>query len=132
MIIHVVFSTESFYTESLGFAFLVQLAFTCLVCPALILAYMGQVAYLSKNQDFYSSSQVGSYIAVPVNFYYRCLLKLCLYIQPSFYIIEKKSKPLYFRDQSEECFIFDLHMFKFKKSTLIILPAVVGFLSSVV
>lgn len=42
-----------------------QLAFTCLVYPALILAYMGQAAYLSKHHDFYSSSQVGFYIAVP-------------------------------------------------------------------
>ncbi|CAN6325292.1 unnamed protein product [Urochloa humidicola] len=43
----------------------IQLAFTCLVYPALILAYMGQAAYLSKHHDFYSSSQVGFYIAVP-------------------------------------------------------------------
>ncbi|KAL5219371.1 hypothetical protein ABZP36_020055 [Zizania latifolia] len=43
----------------------IQLAFTCLVYPALILAYMGQAAYLSKHHDFYSNSQVGFYIAVP-------------------------------------------------------------------
>ncbi|KAL6649884.1 hypothetical protein ACP70R_014108 [Stipagrostis hirtigluma subsp. patula] len=43
----------------------IQLAFTSLVYPALILAYMGQAAYLSKHHDFYSSSQVGFYIAVP-------------------------------------------------------------------
>ncbi|GJN31404.1 hypothetical protein PR202_gb19799 [Eleusine coracana subsp. coracana] len=43
----------------------IQLAFTCLVYPALILAYMGQAAYLSTHHDFYSSSQVGFYIAVP-------------------------------------------------------------------
>ncbi|XP_066391667.1 putative potassium transporter 8 [Miscanthus floridulus] len=43
----------------------IQLAFTCLVYPALILAYMGQAAYLSKHHDFYSSSKVGFYIAVP-------------------------------------------------------------------
>jgi hypothetical protein len=65
MIIHVVFYTGTFCAESLVFAFLVQLAFTCLVYPALILAYMGQAAYLSKHHDFYSSSQVGFYIAVP-------------------------------------------------------------------
>ncbi|VAI05863.1 unnamed protein product [Triticum turgidum subsp. durum] len=39
--------------------------FTSLVYPALILAYMGQAAYLSKHHDFYSNSQVGFYIAVP-------------------------------------------------------------------
>jgi K+ transporter len=54
-----------FNAESFGFSLLVQLAFTCLVYPALILAYMGQAAYLSKHHDFYSSSQVGFYIAVP-------------------------------------------------------------------
>uniref|UniRef100_A0A0D9Z709 Potassium transporter n=1 Tax=Oryza glumipatula TaxID=40148 RepID=A0A0D9Z709_9ORYZ len=43
----------------------IQLAFTSLVYPALILAYMGQAAYLSKHHDFYSNSQVGFYIAVP-------------------------------------------------------------------
>ncbi|KAM0899326.1 hypothetical protein ACQ4PT_021383 [Festuca glaucescens] len=43
----------------------IQLAFTALVYPALILAYMGQAAYLSKHHDFYSNSQVGFYIAVP-------------------------------------------------------------------
>ncbi|KAL6902043.1 hypothetical protein ACP4OV_004919 [Aristida adscensionis] len=43
----------------------IQLAFTALVYPALILAYMGQAAYLSQHHDFYSSSQVGFYIAVP-------------------------------------------------------------------
>jgi K+ transporter len=51
--------------DHLSFILLVQLAFTCLVYPALILAYMGQAAYLSKHHDFYSSSQVGFYIAVP-------------------------------------------------------------------
>lgn len=51
--------------DHLAPTFLVQLAFTCLVYPALILAYMGQAAYLSKHHDFYSSSQVGFYIAVP-------------------------------------------------------------------
>ncbi|VAH90759.1 unnamed protein product [Triticum turgidum subsp. durum] len=45
----------------------IQLAFTSLVYPALILAYMGQAAYLSKHHDFYSNSQVGFYIAVPAD-----------------------------------------------------------------
>jgi len=60
-----VFSMLNHCADHLYSILLVQLAFTCLVYPALILAYMGQAAYLSKHHDFYSSSQVGFYIAVP-------------------------------------------------------------------
>jgi KUP system potassium uptake protein len=44
---------------------LMQLAFTSLVYPALILGYMGQAAYLSQHHNFDSSYQIGFYIAVP-------------------------------------------------------------------
>lgn len=40
-----------------------QIAFTFLVYPALILAYMGQAAYLSMHHD--ASSQISFYVSVP-------------------------------------------------------------------
>lgn len=42
-----------------------QIAFTCMVYPSLILAYMGQAAYLSKNHDIATSSKNGFYVSVP-------------------------------------------------------------------
>lgn len=45
-----------------------QIAFTSLVYPALILAYMGQAAYLSKHHNIYTTSyQIGFYVSVPGN-----------------------------------------------------------------
>ncbi|KAF6137417.1 hypothetical protein GIB67_037339 [Kingdonia uniflora] len=44
----------------------IQIAFTFLVYPALILAYMGQAAFLSKHHQLQSSYQVGFYASVPV------------------------------------------------------------------
>ncbi|XP_050209659.1 potassium transporter 2 [Mercurialis annua] len=41
----------------------IQIAFTFLVYPALILAYMGQAAYLSQHHD--NSHHIGFYISVP-------------------------------------------------------------------
>ncbi|CAK9160589.1 unnamed protein product [Ilex paraguariensis] len=41
----------------------IQIAFTFLVYPALILAYMGQAAYLSKHHD--TSYDIGFYVSVP-------------------------------------------------------------------
>ncbi|KAA8533986.1 hypothetical protein F0562_031503 [Nyssa sinensis] len=41
----------------------IQIAFTFLVYPALILAYMGQAAYLSKHHP--TSYQIGFYVSVP-------------------------------------------------------------------
>lgn len=41
----------------------IQIAFTFLVYPALILAYMGQAAYLSKHHN--STHQIGFYVSVP-------------------------------------------------------------------
>ncbi|MQL76047.1 hypothetical protein Taro_008414 [Colocasia esculenta] len=43
----------------------IQIAFTSLVYPALILAYMGQAAYLSKHHLITSSYQIGFYVSVP-------------------------------------------------------------------
>ncbi|KAF0907527.1 hypothetical protein E2562_018344 [Oryza meyeriana var. granulata] len=43
----------------------IQLAFTTLVYPALILGYMGQAAYLSKHHALDSTYQIGYYISVP-------------------------------------------------------------------
>ncbi|KAG1371476.1 Potassium transporter [Cocos nucifera] len=43
----------------------IQIAFTSLVYPALILAYMGQAAYLSKHHKIYTSYQIGFYVSVP-------------------------------------------------------------------
>lgn len=40
----------------------IQIAFTFIVYPALILAYMGQAAFLSKHHHTYS---IGFYISVP-------------------------------------------------------------------
>ncbi|XP_010921120.1 probable potassium transporter 9 [Elaeis guineensis] len=43
----------------------IQIAFTLLVYPALILAYMGQAAYLSRHHKIYTSYQIGFYVSVP-------------------------------------------------------------------
>ncbi|KAF5179991.1 Potassium transporter [Thalictrum thalictroides] len=43
----------------------IQITFTFLVYPALILAYMGQAAYLSKHHILHSTYQVGFYASVP-------------------------------------------------------------------
>ncbi|KAG1338974.1 Potassium transporter [Cocos nucifera] len=43
----------------------IQIAFTLLVYPALILAYMGQAAYLSRHHRIYTSYQIGFYVSVP-------------------------------------------------------------------
>ncbi|XP_020522336.1 potassium transporter 2 isoform X2 [Amborella trichopoda] len=43
----------------------IQMAFTFVVYPALILAYMGQAAYLSKHHHIDTSYQIGFYVSVP-------------------------------------------------------------------
>ncbi|THU56924.1 hypothetical protein C4D60_Mb11t22330 [Musa balbisiana] len=43
----------------------IQVAFTFIVYPSLILAYMGQAAYLSKHHRIYTSYQIGFYASVP-------------------------------------------------------------------
>lgn len=42
-----------------------QIAFTCMVYPALILAYMGQAAYLCKHHTMESEYKIGFYVSVP-------------------------------------------------------------------
>ncbi|TKY63251.1 Potassium transporter 8 [Spatholobus suberectus] len=43
----------------------IKIAFTCLVYPSLILAYMGQAAYLSKHHTIESDYRIGFYVSVP-------------------------------------------------------------------
>uniref|UniRef100_A0A804M1L0 K+ potassium transporter integral membrane domain-containing protein n=2 Tax=Zea mays TaxID=4577 RepID=A0A804M1L0_MAIZE len=44
----------------------IQIAFTCMVYPALILAYMGQAAYLCKHHIMESDYRIRFYVSVPV------------------------------------------------------------------
>ncbi|KAL2253573.1 UNVERIFIED_CONTAM: Potassium transporter 6, partial [Sesamum indicum] len=43
----------------------IKIAFTSIVYPSLILAYMGQAAYLSKHHDIRNDYSVGFYVSVP-------------------------------------------------------------------
>ncbi|KAJ0985446.1 hypothetical protein J5N97_003802 [Dioscorea zingiberensis] len=43
----------------------IQIAFTALVYPALILGYMGQAAYLSKHHEIKTTYMIGFYASVP-------------------------------------------------------------------
>ncbi|XP_051148959.1 potassium transporter 6-like [Andrographis paniculata] len=43
----------------------IKVAFTAVVYPALILAYMGQAAYLSQHHNFETDYNVGFYVSVP-------------------------------------------------------------------
>ncbi|TVU08221.1 hypothetical protein EJB05_41617 [Eragrostis curvula] len=43
----------------------IQIAFTCMVYPALILAYMGQAAYLCRHHVMESEYRIGFYVSVP-------------------------------------------------------------------
>ncbi|GMI70753.1 K+ uptake permease 6 [Hibiscus trionum] len=43
----------------------IKIAFTSLVYPSLILAYMGQAAYLSRHHTMESDFQIGFYVSVP-------------------------------------------------------------------
>ncbi|KAM0917811.1 hypothetical protein ACQ4PT_009244 [Festuca glaucescens] len=43
----------------------IKIAFTSLVYPALILAYMGQAAYISKHHNFENINHIGFYVSVP-------------------------------------------------------------------
>lgn len=44
-----------------------QIAFTSVVYPSLILAYMGQAAYLSKHHVIENEYRIGFYVSVPGN-----------------------------------------------------------------
>lgn len=43
----------------------IKIAFTSVVYPALILAYTGQAAYLSKHHHMGNSYAIGFYVSVP-------------------------------------------------------------------
>ncbi|XP_009628773.1 potassium transporter 6-like isoform X2 [Nicotiana tomentosiformis] len=43
----------------------IKIAFTSIVYPSLILAYMGQAAYLSRHHVMESDNQIGFYVSVP-------------------------------------------------------------------
>ncbi|XP_058194129.1 potassium transporter 6 [Rhododendron vialii] len=45
----------------------IQIAFTSFVYPSLILAYMGQAAYLSEHHDIDNGYRIGFYVSVPDN-----------------------------------------------------------------
>ncbi|KAK9751017.1 hypothetical protein RND81_02G236400 [Saponaria officinalis] len=45
----------------------IKIAFTFVVYPALILAYMGQAAYLSQHHEMASTYRIGFYVSVPEN-----------------------------------------------------------------
>ncbi|KAH9627193.1 hypothetical protein KSS87_020739 [Heliosperma pusillum] len=45
----------------------IKIAFTCVVYPSLILAYMGQAAYLSQHHEMINGQRVGFYVSVPEN-----------------------------------------------------------------
>ncbi|KAL9240930.1 hypothetical protein vseg_015095 [Gypsophila vaccaria] len=45
----------------------IKIAFAFVVYPALILAYMGQAAYLSKHHEMATNYRVGFYVSVPEN-----------------------------------------------------------------
>ena len=70
------FITQSFCVVLLSFSetcmFLLslwlQIAFTFAVYPSLILAYMGQAAYLSKHHFLESDYRIGFYVSVPGKF----------------------------------------------------------------
>lgn len=64
----------------------VQIAFTCMVYPSLILAYMGQAAYLSKHHIMESNYRIGFYVSVPGKSCSSDLLsetRIILYCSPS-------------------------------------------------
>ncbi|VAI60482.1 unnamed protein product [Triticum turgidum subsp. durum] len=44
----------------------IQIAFISVVYPALVLAYMGQAAYISQHHSFENSYHIGFYVSVPV------------------------------------------------------------------
>ncbi|GJN29046.1 hypothetical protein PR202_gb17237 [Eleusine coracana subsp. coracana] len=43
----------------------IAIAFTMVVYPSLILAYMGQAAYISQHHSFESNNHIGFYVSVP-------------------------------------------------------------------
>ncbi|KAH0919867.1 hypothetical protein HID58_027527 [Brassica napus] len=58
------FALQHYGTHRVGFLF-APIAFTSLVYPSLILAYMGQAAYLSQHHVIDTSYNIGFYVSVP-------------------------------------------------------------------
>jgi K+ transporter len=50
-----------------------QIAFVSVVYPALVLAYMGQAAFISQHHNFESSYHIGFYVSVPGTFFHLYL-----------------------------------------------------------
>jgi hypothetical protein len=50
-----------------------QIAFVSVVYPALVLAYMGQAAFISQHHNFESSYHIGFYVSVPGIFFHLYL-----------------------------------------------------------
>ncbi|KAK6931080.1 Potassium transporter [Dillenia turbinata] len=67
------FSLQHYGTHRVGFLFAPVVAFTSLVYPSLILAYMGQAAYLSQHPVIHSD-HIGFYVSVPGTF---SIIKQC-------------------------------------------------------
>ncbi|KAL1357082.1 hypothetical protein HN51_009081 [Arachis hypogaea] len=58
--------SEAMYADLGHFSQLsIKIAFTFLVYPSLILAYMGQAAYLSRHHEMESDYRIGFYVSVP-------------------------------------------------------------------
>ncbi|KAG6539196.1 hypothetical protein ZIOFF_004349 [Zingiber officinale] len=58
--------SEAMFADLGHFSFrAIQIAFTSCVYPALVLAYMGQAAYLSKHHSMNNNYQIGFYVYVP-------------------------------------------------------------------
>ena len=51
--------------NSITLSFFQQLAFAMVVYPSLILAYMGQAAYISQHHSFEKNHHIGFYVSVP-------------------------------------------------------------------
>uniref|UniRef100_A0ACD5YKI0 Uncharacterized protein n=1 Tax=Avena sativa TaxID=4498 RepID=A0ACD5YKI0_AVESA len=52
----------------------IQIAFISVVYPALVLAYMGQAAYISQHHSFENNYHIGFYVSVPENLRYPVLV----------------------------------------------------------
>uniref|UniRef100_J3MD59 Potassium transporter n=1 Tax=Oryza brachyantha TaxID=4533 RepID=J3MD59_ORYBR len=58
--------SEAMYADLGHFTqYSIKMAFTLLVYPALVLAYMGQAAYISRHHNFEEGSHIGFYVSVP-------------------------------------------------------------------
>ncbi|KAK8947234.1 putative potassium transporter 8 [Platanthera zijinensis] len=67
--------SEAMFADLGHFSYIaIQIAFTALVYPALILAYMGQAAYLSRHHKIYTSYQIGFYASVPESLRWAVLI----------------------------------------------------------